>query len=102
MITIPYPFLMKYSLNEIFPLKRLKFGMAPIDFYFTKQYNKNGYDICVPHDKFPVKLFPIKQIQWQGLKVNIPQDDIRLLNDNYHTWHIPDKGKGPNKKRPTC
>ena len=81
---------------------KAKNGMAPIDFYFTKQYNKNGYDICVPHEKFPVKLFPIKQIQWQGLKVNIPQDDIRFLNDFYHTWHIPDKGKGRNKKKPTC
>jgi predicted nucleotidyltransferase len=81
-------------------------GFAPIDFYFTKQYNKNGYDVCVLHDPnpkgFPVKSFPIKSIQWKGLKVNIPQGDIRLLNDNYKTWRKPTNSKGYNIKRPHC
>ena len=36
MITIPYPFLMKYSLNEIFPLKRLKFS-AGAQFIVSKE-----------------------------------------------------------------
>lgn len=38
MITIPYPFLMKYSLNEIFPLKRLQFGKINIS--VPNQYKK--------------------------------------------------------------
>ena len=45
----------KNKLNsEIFSRSENK-GFAPIDFYFTKQYNKNGYDICVLHERFPME-----------------------------------------------
>ena len=77
-------------------------NFAQIDFYLVKKYNKDGYDSCIPWEKFPIKLYPIKQMKWHGLKVNIPQGDIKFLKDDYQTWMIRDKGKGKNKKRPKC
>lgn len=73
-----------------------------IDFYLYKNCLSESYDICIPWERFPIKFYPIKKIQWNGISINIPQDSIKLLEDFYESWKIPDNGKGHRKKRPKC
>ena len=75
---------------------------AVVDFYLYKEYVNETYDICIPWEQFPIKFYPIKKIEWNGLFVNIPQDSIKVLEDFYESWKTPEKGKGHRKKRPKC
>ena len=82
---------------------KIKKGLGPIDFHFFKKCSKNGYDIYIIADNFPVKLFPIKKIKWNGLKINIPNNSIKFLKERYGQWKIPSNIHSDHvKNHPVC
>ena len=72
---------------------------VPIDIYLTAEYNKDGHDTCDIWNNNSLKMFPIKQISWNGVTLNIPEDYEKFLSDTYSNWKHPIKGKGHTFKK---
>ena len=81
--------------------RRRWYNDIPIDIYLTEEYNKDGYDACDKWERIPFNMLPPKQISWNGVTLNIPEDYEKFLSGVYGDWKTPKHGKNtyPNRKR---